>query len=473
MAGHEQQGIADHRQFEGGTMEKTTPYEGSDMDISVRIRRTPFVDTHEHLVEEEARITGMTNLFPCNDWSVLFQHYIDSDLLVAGMPRENRERLTSPTAEPYEKWRAIEPWWPLVQNTGYGLAVRLAVELLYDIRVFNGTTVKLLAERFQQRIQPGYYRGILRDAAGIESCQVNSLERTFMTTSQPCLLMQDISLLDLHTPEGWQSVAKPTGITVRCLAECHQVIDWWFAAYGPYAVAVKSQAAYRRSLDFEDIAAEEVEAPYQRMLNGDALNSQDRKRIEDHLFWYGVRKATEYDLPVKLHTGYLAGHNGMPMARLAAGPGEITDLLARAPDTRFVLMHIGYPYHEAMIAIAKHWHNAYIDMCWSWIINPEASMAFLKGMILATPRNKLLTFGGDYIAVEAVVGHAALARRGIALSLSSLVRDGWLSRSAAIELIEPLMRGNAHRLFELEALQQRLASAPWLGTPRSGQASTS
>jgi predicted TIM-barrel fold metal-dependent hydrolase len=125
------------------------------------------------------------------------------------------------------------------------------------------------------------------------------------------------------------------------------------------------------------------------------------------------------------------------------------DLCRAAPNTRFIFMHICYPYYEEMLSVAKHYANAYIDMCWSWIINPLAAKDFLKKYLVTAPTNKLLTFGGDYLYVEPVLGHAMMARHGIAQALSELVEEQWLSANDALALIEPIMNGNARRIFRL------------------------
>jgi predicted TIM-barrel fold metal-dependent hydrolase len=82
-----------------------------------------------------------------------------------------------------------------------------------------------------------------------------------------------------------------------------------------------------------------------------------------------VGKATALKLPVKMHTGYYATVNAMPLSRLMLNAGSAGDLCRAAPDTRFVFMHICYPCYEELIAIAKQYTNAYVDMCWdtpSW-----------------------------------------------------------------------------------------------------------
>jgi predicted TIM-barrel fold metal-dependent hydrolase len=121
-------------------------------------------------------------------------------------------------------------------------------------------------------------------------------------------------------------------------------------------------------------------------------------------------------------------------------------------------MHIAYPYYEDLIAVAKHYTNAHLDMCWAWIINPVGAKDFLKKYLVTAPANKILTFGGDYIPVEPVLGHAMIARRGIALALSELVEEGWLKLSDATDLIDPIMHGNVRKIFNLAEKQKALAA---------------
>src|SRR5690606_6413784 len=114
----------------------------------------------------------------------------------------------------------------------------------------------------------------------------------------------------------------------------------------------------------------------------------------------------------KIHTGYYAGHNSMPLSRVQTNAASVTDLSRAAPPVKWVFMHIGYPYYEDLIAAAKHYTNCHIDMCWAWILSPVASVNFLKQYLVTAPANKVFTFGGDYMPVEPVIGHTHLARQG-------------------------------------------------------------
>jgi hypothetical protein len=102
-----------------------------------------------------------------------------------------------------------------------------------------------------------------------------------------------------------------------------------------------------------------------------------------------------------------------------------------------------------MLSIAKNYPNAYMDMCWAWIINPLAAKDFLKKYILTAPVNKICTFGGDYIPVELVPGHAAIARQGIGQALSELVDEGWIRLDEAMNLTDVIMHRNARSLYRL------------------------
>lgn len=450
--------------------ERTTRARGNRALASGNIRRTinrkvletPLVDTHEHLIEEKDRLTGTSHpRVMCDDWALLLSHYLNSDLIVAGMPQESHDKFLSAKTDPIAKWKLIEPYWPAVKNTGYGQTVRIAMQKLYDVDDLSAKTVRQIQAGYEKTRRPGFYKRILCELANIESCQVNSLSGPFSESPMPTLLMQDLSILGMYAGPDFKQFGKPTGITVKSLADWRRVIDWWFDKYAKYAVAVKSQHAYYRDIDYAKAPAKDAEAPFAKRLENKHPSPAGRKALEDHLFWYAVDKATEHNLPVKLHTGYYAGQGRMPLDRLINNPGSATSLCRTAPKTRFVFMHICYPYYEELISVAKQYTNAYVDMCWSWIINPVAAKDFLKKCLVTAPANKILTFGGDYIPVEPVLGHAAIARRGITQALSELVEEGWLTLPDALELIDPIMRGNARSIFDIEAKTKALKSAPW------------
>ena len=87
-------------------------------------------------------------------------------------------------------------------------------------------------------------------------------------------------------------------------------------------------------------------------------------------------------------------------------------------------------------------------MCWAWLIAPTAAVRFLKDFLMAAPARKILTFGGDYMPVELVPGHARIARLGVAQALTELVEEGWLDAGEIERLAPRIMNGNARELFD-------------------------
>ena len=430
--------------------------------IATRVFETQMIDTHEHLIEEAERFKGAPRLrVPCDDWALLLSHYLNSDFLTAGMSKADMNRFLSPGVDPAAKWKLIEPYWPAVKNTGYAQAVRITLRELYGVDELSATTVRAVQAGYEKTRKPGFYRRILRDMAGLESCQVNCLSQPFMRSAQPLLLTQDLNIVGMFAGLDISTFAEPAGIRVEDVGDWHRVIDWWFERYAKYAVAVKSLNAYSRDIDYARVPAEKAAPVFSRVLQKEPVAADDQKLLEDHLFWYVVDKATSNDLPVKVHTGYYAGVNTMPLGRLQRNPGSASDLCRLSRQTRFVFMHICYPHYEEMLALVKQFSNACVDMCWSWIINPVAAKDYLKKHIVTAPANKLLPFGGDYFPVEPVLGHSILARRGISQALSELVDEGGLTLKDALDLVPIILHENARRIFRLDKKYEALKNSDW------------
>ena len=423
------------------------------MTVQSRIRdlveATPLVDTHEHLIEESHRLnwTPGDGLFPCDDWAYLFMHYLGDDLVSAGMTEEDKKRFLSSEETTETKYRLVAPWWERTKHTGYAQAVRRTLKGLYGENDLTAESAPRIAEKYLAMVKPGFYREILKEKSNLENCHVNSLQKIFMETEQPELLLQDIGFPALSSDLDLRRVELEYGKSANELDGWLAIIDEIFEKHGKQAVAAKNQSAYSRRLNYADVPKETAAPLFKKLASGKALDLNERKDLQDYLFHYCVRKATEYRLPVKLHTGYYAGNYGMPLERISQNASDLCEVIQSNPDTKFVLMHIGWPYQDEYIALAKRFPNVSIDLCWAWIINPAASVRFVKEFLMAAPANKLFPFGGDYITVETVYGHSQIARQGMAQALSELIAEGWIQEEEAPELIERLFRGNAHELY--------------------------
>ena len=429
-------------------------------EIARLVQKTPFVDTHEHLPDEADRLAGLG--VPCDDWSLLFYDYLRSDLGAAGMPASEIAAFFSRNVNPRRKWQILEPFWPRVTNTGFARAVRISMRELYGIEALDAKAIPRLQEAYEDFRKPGMYEKVLVQESNIESCQVNTDGLPFHESKQPQLLMQDLSFQTLHMSPDIEKLSKRSGIEVRSLEDWHEVIRWWFDKYSKFAVAAKSQGAYLRRINYRRVDQEEAAPVFAQILRAEKPELSSIKLLEDHLFWFCVDEATRHQLPVKIHTGYLSGEKLESFRHITQHPHDIIELCRQAYEARFVFLHVAYPFWQELIAVAKRFAAAHIDMSWAWALDPTGATAFLKRYLVSAPGNKVFTFGGDYSVVECVLGHAVMARQGISQALAELVEEGWLRRPEAIELVEPLLRGNARTVFRLEEKTSALSEAPWV-----------
>jgi uncharacterized protein len=431
------------------------------MDASAGLREviegTRWIDVHEHVVEERHVLAPGPHRFVDaavaepfvlpDDWTALIVLLALNDLTSAGLPAEARARVEGAELGPREKWDLVEPYWRLCRCSGYLRAVDLTTEALCDgMRLGPDTCVEIDA-RLRELRRPGYYRELLVDAAGVEWCQVHTLDLEadpFCATEQPDLLAQDISIVPLALGRH-EGAERASGIEVAGLDDYVAVIEHCFDRHAEAAVAVKCVWAYLRPLQTRPPATPPADAF--ELLRAGTASAEQQREVEDFLFDVCVRLAGERGLPVKIHFGTLHC-NGQPQLRHVRDHVDAAiELAQRYPQALFVCMHMAWPHQEELMAVAKHYPNVHVEISWAWSLAPRATREFVCRFLTVVPASKLLGFGGDQVVAENVVGHAALARAGLRGALEDLVDDGWLAPADALDLAPMLMRGNAERLF--------------------------
>ena len=428
-------------------------------EIQAAVGAIRVVDTHEHLEEESVRLARESL-----DFVSLFDGYASHDLISAGMPVADWQRCTRADAPLDEKWKLLEPHYRAARNTAYIRAVDIAIRDLYGIETLGGDSVGTLTQRMRERNQPGVLSWILRERSGIEVAQINTIAPEagelippfFRDPCDPDLFLQDIGVAPLLSwPPPIQALERDTGVSITRFEHYEQAIEKLFELRGPLADAIKQQSAYWRVQSFDDVPAEDAERVFDRAhREPDRVTPAEQKTLQDWAFHRCIRLAIEHDLPIKIHTGYKAGFNFMDVRHIQ--PTSLTNLFVQYPEARFDLFHIGYPYQEEVLALAKHFANVYVDMCWAWIIDPRASLRFLEQFVTAVPSNKLFAFGGDYVVAEPVYGHLRIARDGIARALSELVDEDYLTTPEALAIARRILRENALDVFRVEEKRARV-----------------
>ena len=422
-------------------------------DLSEFITTTPIHNTHEHMQPESSWVDNGPDAL-----ADIFSNYITGDLLTAGATQEALFFMENKEADPIERFAGIKEAWSHCQHTGYGEAVRYLAKQAYGLDEITGEGILAAQSINDAARQPGERLRRLRDVGNMDHIQIDN----FTPSCEPDPAGVDFFLFDLNWAAFCQSsvnyeyIEALTGIHVTDMASYNATMDALFEKYAPYAVAVKSQHAYGRTLDWSPREEADAEVVLQKSLKGDTLTAEERCCLGDWGWSYGLRLAKEHNLPFKLHTGYYAGNNNMPVSYIKSG--NLCALLKANLGTTFVLMHIAYPYSdEGLAAIAKHYPNVYIDFCWAWSINPYYSCDVVRRLIHSVPINKIFAFGGDTFWPNASVAYAAQFRKWFTVSLEAEVKDGFLTEGEAIAVASRLMQNNQRDCFDLVGLRSRLA----------------
>ncbi|MBZ0301115.1 MAG: amidohydrolase [Anaerolineae bacterium] len=424
-------------------------------NLAQHIQETPLIDTHEHLRSEQEYVEHGPDVL-----ADLFGNYISGDLITAGATQQAVEALVdSNNPDIKARWEGVKAAWEVCQWTGYGEAVRLIAQDVYSLDEITLAGVEAGAKINRQRRQPGERLRILKEEGNLDHVQIDD----FVWACLPDASGVDFFLYDLswvHFCGGRfdpAALSAETGVELRNLDTLREAMAALFAKYGPNAIAVKAQHAYERTLRWQERSDAEVAPVLARHLRGAILTEAESLCLGDWCWARGVELAIEYNLPFKIHTGYYAGNNRMPVERIK--PGHLCGLLAQYLDARFVLMHIGYPYEAELAAIAKHYRNVYVDLCWAWSIDPHSAGDFVRRFIHTVPINKLFVFGGDIGWPSASVAYSKQARQGLTRALQAEIDANLLTEAQAIRLATRLMRDNQQACFDLEGTRQALHGA--------------
>ncbi len=427
-------------------------------DLALHIQATPLMDTHEHLNKEQQYVEEGPDVL-----QMLFDNYIGNELIVAGAPYEAVERLVlKPDPDLEARWDGVKDAWQHCQYTGYGQAVRYIAQHAFGMEEITLPAIEAAAPRAAALLQPGERLRLLKEVANLDHVQVDDFEWACLPDdSGPEFFLYDLSWEQFSNGRvEAAALHDTTGVEVQDLASLRQAMAGLFERYGPCAIAVKSQHAYERTLYWQAREPADAEHALQKELRGQELTPAERLCLGDWCLAQGVELSIRHELPFKIHTGYLAGHSptrDAPLDRVR--PSHLHDLLHQYPAARFVLMHISYPYENELAAVAKFFPNVYVDMCWSWSINPYAAADFVRRMIHSVPVNKLFAFGGDTFWPYAAVAYAHQARAWLTRALQAEIADGLLDEAAAIKLATRLMRGNQEAVFDLAGKRAAIRAA--------------
>ena len=395
------------------------------------------------------------------DYRSLLGGYAESDLVTAAGAR--------PPAEMDDAARVAE-CWSSISTTGYGRAVTLGCRALFDLEYspenFPRITEALRASIAGKSAAEVYdyfvkeranTRWVLNDGHTYGNDPAQYQAGAYPSYYRFAWRMDSLfAILDRSPIEELQ---RATGVSITSLDRLIQAMNASITRLRNAApvAAIKIAIAYYRDLAVADPTRHQAEAAFNQIISRDtahdpiqqdagAVNARDARPLSDFLFHRLMERADDEDLPVQIHTGYLAGNWGALSSTKAS---YLIPIFEKYRRVRFDLMHASWPWTSELGAIAKNYPNVYPDLCWAWAMNPAASERALSEWLDAVPHNKIFGYGADTIRPWCDVGYAMQARLGIARVLEQKIEAGCFSARTAEEVASAIMLHNGERFLSL------------------------
>jgi predicted TIM-barrel fold metal-dependent hydrolase len=216
-------------------------------------------------------------------------------------------------------------------------------------------------------------------------------------------------------------------------------------------VAMKFEAAYFRSLHFDDPPRDRAEAIYRKYRSGGIPGDEEYTLFQDYIFRVLVSEAGKLGLPVHFHSAvgigdYFSLRKGHPL--------NLEDVLRdpRYKEVKFVLIHGGYPYVLDMIWLTAA-KNVYTDSSlMGYYLYPDQLKTVLKQWLSLYPEKVM--FASDAFPFDEAVGAeetywlaVRTARTALAAALAELVAEEAVDEKQAMQLAHMYLHDNAARLY--------------------------
>jgi hypothetical protein len=410
------------------------------------------INTHEHQRWSEEHDSLNYKL------SHLIQSaYLSADLVSAGGSWIDPAELEHMDMKEY--WDINGQALNHTRNTSYYSHFVTGFQLLYDFQdlYFNETNMEVLSAQVEANYAD--YRRWFSDAfdrAGFElmfldqywdpfNVEVDETHYALVFNINSLVMQSSSKPSGDETGSGIYGLAADEGMQIGSLDDYLQFCDHLFRMNVENgAVCIKNSMAYSRSLDYQDVAFEMAGELFEKPSS--ALSPEEAKMIQDFLFHWIIQKSIEYELPVQIHTGYLAG-NGNQLDN--GKPVKLNNLFLKYPEATFILFHGGYPWTGEYAALGKMFPNVYLDLVWLPQISREEAVHALDEMLDAVPYNKFF-WGGDCAYIEESAGSLEFGKSVVAEVLAGRIERGLLTEDVAMDIGMKIFRENAIQVFALE-----------------------
>ena len=419
------------------------------MSNSIRefVEHLPIVDVHEHHLPEiiQAREVNLLQLFQQSyaGWALARPYCL---------PSESRDADPMLAAAGPTTWEALVPF---LDHSGSNFFVRNLVRAVVEL---HGSGAPEITRDNWQALDAS-----VRAAHRRPEWQHEVLNRARITTvitdayndplldPRPALGANYRSVMRTNSLAlGWHpdsrdhndnrahELLRRVGLKAESFDEYLVALEKLVAGMGARGqVALKNSLAYDRDINFDEPDERLARAAWGKI----SPSLAERKAFGDFIVDHLCQIAAARDIPVQLHlgTGIIRGSH----------PLGVAGLIERHPRTRFLLMHLAYPWSRDLLGMAFVYRNIWLDLTWSFLLSPSHFKLALHEAIEVLPNESRMMLGGDNWHVEETYGTMQTARRLITEVLDEKLASGYFSRATAERLARRMLHDNAREFFRL------------------------
>jgi len=417
-------------------------------EIYSELKNVKIVDVHQHL--------DPAALAPRTIDDVIFYHYIVTELIAAGAPRDKMYSLSG-----VERLRIALPYMKYIRSTATFWCLRKILSDLYgiDVREIEENNVDMIVRSIESAL------GNELRALDILKNKV-PVYKSFLTLNplKPIpdydrdifvgALRMDPMIPNL-SKESLESLEKVSGIEIKGPRDLREsilnVLDRFRGHVKAVTISLQPDDAFLSLYPSEN----HVEPYLKAVRTGGVLDQLGRNTIYAYIFNTVAEYAKERKIVVQLMLGVkrpVPGADPHDYAITIANPNQLLDLalmLSRYPDVNFDIFIADATMNHMLAVIAKNYPNVFLSGYWWYSMYPEIIRSYLRVRLQMLPYNKVGGFFSDAYVADWVYGKAALARSQIAHVLSEMVAEGFIDTELAIEIGRSLLYENAAAFYGL------------------------
>ncbi len=410
------------------------------------------INTHEH--QRHPKDLGYNK---SNFWTLLNHSYLMSDFISAGGTFYNANQIDTISLNQF--WEKNGDFLNYAANTSYYQHFIKGINICYGLSETNFTKEGIEQLSFQIEKNYNNYDEWFNECfqkANFETMLIDQfwdnhnldVNNKYFTLIFPVnKLVYDAApakLVYTDKDKHFQKFIQYSGTDkLNTIDDYLAFVDFMLqSAMEKGAVGLKNSMAYGRSIDYEDVSYDKAKVLFEQ---SPQLAPEEKKALEDFVFHWILEKAAEYNLPIQIHTGYLAGNgnqldNGQPV--------KLNNLFLQHPDTKFDLFHGGFPWTGEFTALGKMFPNVYLDLVWLPQISKQRALVTFNEILDCVPYNKIL-WGGDCQFIEESVGSLEFGKQVLCEVLAKRISKGQLTEENAKRIITAVLRDNAKSLFDI------------------------